>query len=81
VDFAARATALDAGAAPAALLATWQDGRVKQALIARTLALRARRPGLFADGAYRPLSVEGPMADHVLAFTRSHADAASPSRC
>ena len=57
---------------PAALLAHWRDGRVKQAIIARALAFRARAPGLFTVGAYQPIRVEGPAADHILAFVRVH---------
>ena len=72
VDFAARAASLDADGDPASLLAAWRDGTVKQAVIARTLALRARCPGLFTEGAYIPLRTEGPGADQVLAFARVH---------
>jgi (1->4)-alpha-D-glucan 1-alpha-D-glucosylmutase len=72
VDWVARQTALaDAGDA-APLARHWQDGRVKQAIIARALALRARAPALFAEGAYQPLRVDGPLAEHVLAFARVH---------
>ncbi|MCB4822081.1 malto-oligosyltrehalose synthase [Roseicella aerolata] len=71
VDWDARRTALEAAGAPAGLLAHWQDGRVKQAIIARALALRAARPALFAQGDYQPVTVEGPMAQHVLAFLRT----------
>ena len=70
VDFPARAAALDAGQGVADLLPHWHDGRVKQAVVARLLALRGRAPGLFTQGSYMPLRVEGPMADHVLAFAR-----------
>ena len=72
VDFAARQQALQAAEEPASLLLSWRDGRVKQAIIARTLALRARLPGLFTEGSYVPLRLEGPFADHVLAFARVH---------
>ena len=72
VDFPARESALAAGTAPRALLAHWRDGRVKQAVIARALALRERSPGLFTLGSYVPLRVEGPAADHLLAFLRVH---------
>jgi len=68
VDFAARAGAL--GAPPKALVAHWRDGRIKQALIARTLALRCACPALFADGSYQPLEVHGAFADRVVAFAR-----------
>jgi len=77
VDFAAREAALEAAEAPAALLPHWRDGRVKAALLARALSLRARLPALFAEGEYVPLDAEGPMADHLLAFARRHGDAAS----
>ncbi len=72
VDFPARESALAAGTAPSALLPQWRDGRVKQAVIARALALRGRSPGLFTQGSYVPLKVEGPAADHVFAFLRVH---------
>ncbi|WP_426955847.1 malto-oligosyltrehalose synthase [Muricoccus radiodurans] len=70
VDFAARQAALDAGEAPAPLLPHWKDGRVKAALVARALALRARRPALFAEGEYVPLEAEGPLGPNLLAFAR-----------
>ena len=70
VDFTARETAM--GGDVASLVAGWRDGRVKQAIIHRTLEFRARAAGLFTGGAYVPLKTEGPAADHVLAFTRVH---------
>jgi (1->4)-alpha-D-glucan 1-alpha-D-glucosylmutase len=74
VDFAARQAALADGAAAdwLGLAADWRDGRIKQALIARTLGLRAEMPSLFAHGTYVPLRIEGPCADHALAFARVH---------
>ncbi len=77
VDFAARIDALRADASPAALATAWRDGRVKQAVIARTLALRRAAPELFARGDYVPLEATGPLAGHVLAFMRVRGDAAS----
>src|SRR3954469_17991740 len=77
VDWDARRTALEAAAPAAGLLDHWQDGRVKQAVIAGALALRAARPALFAAGDYHPVSVEGPLAQHVLAFLRTRRDEAS----
>ena len=68
VDFAKRDAAL--GVAPADAMAHWTDGRVKQAILARLLALRAAQPGLFTVGSYTPLKVDGPAADHIVAFTR-----------
>ena len=72
VDWAAREAALEAGGDPAALLAHWHDGRVKQAVIARALAMRRRAPALFAHGAYLPLTLQGPAAEHAIAFARTH---------
>src|SRR5690606_13665569 len=57
------------------LLHNWRDGRIKQWLIARLLAIRHGRPQLFAEGDYRPLEVEGEQAGRVLAFARSLGDA------
>jgi (1->4)-alpha-D-glucan 1-alpha-D-glucosylmutase len=72
VDFAARQASLTQGLAPGALLDDWRDGRVKQAVIAAALRLRSESGDLFTKGAYTPLKVEGPKADHVLAFARSN---------
>ncbi len=44
--------------------------RIKQAVIARTLALRTASPKLFAEGQYVPIRVTGARADHVIAFAR-----------
>lgn len=69
VDFARRDAAL--GVAPSDAMADWMDGRVKQAILARLLTLRAAYPELFAAGSYTPLKINGPAADHIVAFTRS----------
>ncbi|MGH7043963.1 MAG: malto-oligosyltrehalose synthase, partial [Acetobacteraceae bacterium] len=71
VDFSACAAALEPDVAPGALLAQWHDGRVKQALIARLLGLRARLPELFAHGEYAPLRLAGAHASRALAFARA----------
>jgi (1->4)-alpha-D-glucan 1-alpha-D-glucosylmutase len=69
VDFPARAAALhECPLEP--LVSTWRDGRIKQALIARVLSLRAAQPQLFADGTYEPLEVRGAGADKLVAFAR-----------
>jgi len=73
VDFAARIAGLG-GAPVQALVANGRDGRVKQALIARTLALRHACPALFAEGSYEPLEGRGPLADRVIAFARRLGD-------
>jgi len=57
------------------LAADWRDGRVKQALIARGLALRQRLSPLFEDGDYRPVRLEGPLADAMIAFVRRRPEA------
>ena len=69
VDFAARVAALDT---PSLQTSTplWRDGRIKQTLIARTLALRRARPSLFAEGSYEPLEVRGAFAHRIIAFVR-----------
>ena len=70
VDFALRQQQLDIHAPAPALLDDWRSGAIKQAVIARTLAMRAEHPVLFARGRYQPLHVTGPHADRVLAFAR-----------
>lgn len=57
------------------LAADWRDGRVKQALIARGLALRQRLSPLFEDGDYQPLRLKGPRADAMIAFVRRRPEA------
>jgi (1->4)-alpha-D-glucan 1-alpha-D-glucosylmutase len=69
VDFAMRPAGVDAG--PVGDLAkSWSSGRIKQALISQTLALRRARQGLFTDGSYQPLVVSGKHAERVIAFAR-----------
>jgi (1->4)-alpha-D-glucan 1-alpha-D-glucosylmutase len=70
-DYAARGTALVRDVAPVELLADWHHGTVKQRLIQLILSYRGRAPSLFANGTYTPLQIEGPMAEHAIAFTRS----------
>ncbi|MEI2414578.1 malto-oligosyltrehalose synthase [Orrella sp. JC864] len=75
VDYRARArmlAAIQAGE-PAAVQAAWASGRVKQAVIHACLALRARRPALFARGDLQVLPVRGAQAPRLLALLRSHA--------
>ena len=71
VDYDLRRQFLEQHEAPAALLPRWTDGAVKQAVITRALALRNAAPELFAEGQYIKLAVEGPAAEHVVAFARS----------
>jgi (1->4)-alpha-D-glucan 1-alpha-D-glucosylmutase len=46
------------------------DGRLKQLVTWRLLQLRRSQPELFRDGSYLPLSIEGPAAEHAVAFAR-----------
>jgi len=71
VDFTVRQQALQDSTSPTALLTDWRSGRLKQALIARTLAVRAKCGRVFSRGDYQPLEVLGEQAEHVLAFMRS----------
>lgn len=77
VDYAARhrtlrALHVHAGNSLASLLTHWSDGRIKQAVLARALAVRAALPAVFESGDYQPLAVTGSGAAHVLAFARVH---------
>jgi (1->4)-alpha-D-glucan 1-alpha-D-glucosylmutase len=54
------------------LLDTLEDGKAKQFLITRTLALRRELDEVFRDGTYVPLSADGKRADHLFAFARRH---------
>ncbi|MGE0726192.1 MAG: malto-oligosyltrehalose synthase, partial [Alphaproteobacteria bacterium] len=76
VDFAARAAVLAEEPPIAALARAWRDGRIKQAVLARTLAFRADRPRLFAEGGYQPIAIAGPRADRLVAFLRRLDDVA-----
>lgn len=52
------------------LLMDWHSGAIKQAIVARCLHLRRQQPDLFLNGSYEPLVSDGPLARHVIAFTR-----------
>ena len=71
VDYPARRSALAAYIEPVELRSHWRDGRIKQAVIRRLLNLRRRIPDLFASGDYSPLPVNGPLQNHIVAFSRS----------
>ena len=74
VDYTVRAAMLAAPAPVAELLTRFRDGAIKQAMIARLLALRQRSPELFRQGDYRPCRVTGPAIGHVVAFMRRYGD-------
>jgi maltooligosyltrehalose synthase len=69
VDFAARCASLGSIDIEASL-GDWRDGRIKQAVTARTLALRRDHPRLFSAGSYEPIAVTGARANHLVAFAR-----------
>lgn len=54
------------------LLAQAADGRIKQLATWRLLQLRREKSALFNGAGYLPLGVDGPAADHALAFARIH---------
>lgn len=70
VDYASRQQALRQTLDLPDLLQNWRDGRIKQALIARTLSLRAEHAELFRRGTYQALEVVGSEAHRVLGFVR-----------
>ncbi|MEB2397958.1 MAG: malto-oligosyltrehalose synthase [Alcaligenaceae bacterium] len=69
----------------AALLRDWRSGAIKQAVLARSLAVRRGMLELFRKGDYVPLRVDGPRTGHVLAFMRvlgdQHAVVVAPRLC
>ena len=80
VDFAARERVLAGLSGEAdlrALAPSWRDGRLKLALIRQLLAWRRSLGDVLARGDYRPLAVEGPHRDHVIAFARVHGNDAA----
>jgi len=76
VDFASRARALAQVTTPtdwAKLADNWHDGAIKLVLTNKLLHIRQQYQQLFDTGAYRPVLVNGPHADHVIAFARTYA--------
>ena len=84
VDFAQRREALDQLAPfwkgtgtrkqAAALLQTWEDGRIKLYITTCGLRLRRRFPQVLGEGEYLPLEVEGERGEHAVAVARRHGD-------
>lgn len=86
VDYEQRRKALTEIASSTALSAQhWRNGCIKQAVIQRILALRARDGDLFDLGAYEPLGVEGRRLNQVIAYQRclegQHVLVAVPRLC
>jgi (1->4)-alpha-D-glucan 1-alpha-D-glucosylmutase len=48
----------------------WRSGAAKMHVLRAGLALRARKPALFAEGDYQKLEVSGPQAENIVAFSR-----------
>jgi (1->4)-alpha-D-glucan 1-alpha-D-glucosylmutase len=74
VDYEVRRRLMDAldGATPEAILARMDEGLPKLWVIRQALRLRARRREVFGiKGDYRPLTVTGERAAHVVAFVRA----------
>ena len=52
------------------LVGHWEDGRIKLFVLMCGLRFRRDHPALMAGGAYQPLALDGPAADHLVAFAR-----------
>ena len=74
VDYDERRSALRKNIPMAELTRDWRSGRIKQAVVRSVLALRHERPNLFARGDYASLTLEGPLADNLIAFRRCYRD-------
>lgn len=48
----------------------WREGRTKQTLLATLLNARSTHCACFTSGAYVPVEVSGPQADHIIAYVR-----------
>lgn len=76
VDYALRRRLLAeaGGVGPEEAWARREEGLAKLVVVARALAVRARRPEAFVrGGSYEPLPVAGPKAAHALGFARGGA--------
>lgn len=56
---------------------SWRDGRAKQDTIRKILSFRKQNPDLFRRGGYTPLTIEGPLGQHIVAFAREADNAAA----
>jgi len=54
-------------------LEDWHDGAIKLAVTAKLLSLREHYSELFSEGSYEPVTTQGPGAEQICAFHRSHA--------
>ncbi|RDI61249.1 maltooligosyl trehalose synthase [Microvirga subterranea] len=71
VDYPTLYQALMSEESAASLIQHWQDGRIKQKVLATLLRDRCQSPNLYATGDYHALKAEGRLSDHILAFRRS----------
>jgi (1->4)-alpha-D-glucan 1-alpha-D-glucosylmutase len=78
VDFAMRRTALDAFGPKdwPRLVEVWTNGHLKLAWTKVLLDMRSAFPDVFSKGTYRPLAVDGPDREHVVAYAREHEEIA-----
>lgn len=74
VRHALQKPAAERAAALQALLGTWQDGRIKLAVIAALLGCREQERALFASSSYQPLEFQGLAAGHLLGYARQDHD-------
>lgn len=51
-----------------------ESGHIKLLMTQTLLQYRKQYPDLFLEGVYLPLTVQGPLADHFIAFARIHKD-------
>jgi (1->4)-alpha-D-glucan 1-alpha-D-glucosylmutase len=72
VDFDRRRMLVNEASDWPELVAHWHDGRIKMQLMRRLLRIRHEFAALFRDGDYMPLAFEGPDAEHVIGFARTH---------
>jgi (1->4)-alpha-D-glucan 1-alpha-D-glucosylmutase len=70
VDFDALRRAQGAGSELVSNPASWRGDHMKYALVSRLLHARKRHADFFGNASYRPVAIEGPRADHILAFER-----------
>jgi (1->4)-alpha-D-glucan 1-alpha-D-glucosylmutase len=59
---------------PTELVRDWPSGAIKMKVIRDTLGFRREHPALFEQGEYCAVEVQGELANHCLAFTRSQGD-------
>jgi len=78
VNFSERVAALASNQTNSEKMSHWQDGHIKQWLIAQTLQIRQRHLPLFLQGDYQTITVEGKFEvegygeDHLVAFSREY---------